>query len=383
MTPLPADLFSTAPKTSLQAFYNRERELSQLRRALTDGSRLVLVLGVRRIGKTSLIKVALNELDTPYVFIDLRALESYEDRSLYRLLSDELNRIVPLSKKILQYLKRVRGVSVGDGMVSIAIGGEKPNLISILRTLDAWAADEGFTLPIVLDEAQELRFFRGGKRRMDSRKILGYCYDNLERTVFILSGSEVGLLYSFIGVDDPGSPLYGRHHTTIQLDRLSREKSIEFLTKGFEFHGIRPSEKLLETAFEMFDGIIGWLTFFGAEAVRLYRDGVSPNLEELARAVKVKAVGLCASELEKLLARSPLYIGLLADIGREGCTWSELRLAMEKRFRRTVSNPQLATLLQNLENLSYVKKDGGRYKVLDPVTVEAAKLLLERKRAIS
>ncbi|MEM0481489.1 MAG: ATP-binding protein [Nitrososphaerota archaeon] len=381
MTSLPADPFSTAPKTNLQSFYDRDDELSQLLRALKAGSRLVLVLGVRRIGKTSLIRVALNQLDTPYVFVDLRALESYEDRSLYRLLADELNKIIPLSKKILQYLKRVRGVSVGDGMVSLAIGGEKPNLVSILRTLDAWAADEGFTLPIVLDEAQELRFFRGGKRRMDSRKILGYCYDNLERTVFILSGSEVGLLYSFIGLDDPSSPLYGRHYVTVQLDRFSREKSIDFLRKGFEYHGIRPSEELLVKVVEEFDGIIGWLTFFGAEVVRLYRDDVSPNFEELAKLVKMKAVELCASELEKLSARSPLYIGLLAEIGHEGSTWSEMRLALEKRFRRTVSNPQLATLLQNLENLSYIKKDGGRYKVLDPITVEAAKLLLERKHS--
>ncbi|MEM4281937.1 MAG: ATP-binding protein [Candidatus Caldarchaeum sp.] len=379
MTPLAADPFSTVPKTSLQAFYDRENELQQLQRAVKDGSRLVLVLGVRRIGKTSLIRVALNQLSKPYVFIDLRALESYEDRSLYRLLADELNKILPLSKKILQYLKRVRGVSVGEGMVSLAIGRDKPNIISMLRTLDAWAADEGFTLPIVFDEAQELRFFRGGRRRIDFRKILGFCYDNLERTTIILSGSEIGLLYSFIGADDPSSPLYGRHYAVIQLERLSKEKSVDFLRKGFEYHGIKPSEEILARAVEEFDGLIGWLTYFGAEAVRLYRHDVRPTLQELTRLVRAKAVELCAIELEKLYLRSPLYLGLLADVGSEGSTWSELRIALEKRFKRTVSDPQLFTLLQNLENLSYIKKDQGRYKVLDPVTAEAARMLLDRR----
>lgn len=379
MTPLVADPFSTAPKTSPEAFYDREKELSQLQQAVKGGSRMALVLGVRRIGKTSLIRVALNQLGKPYVFIDMRALESYEDRSLYRLLADEFSRILPLSKKIVQYLKRVRGVSVGEGTVSLTLGREKPSIISLLRMLDAWAADEGFTLPIVFDEAQELRFFRGGRRRMDFRKILSFCYDNLDSIVTILSGSEIGLLYSFIAVDDPRSPLYGRHYATIQLDRFSQDKSVDFLKKGFEFHGIKPSEEILAKAVEEFDGLIGWLTYYGAEAVRLYRNGVSLGTEELTVLVKTKAVELCASELEKLYSRSPLYVGLLADISKEGSGWSELRIALEKRFRRTVSDPQLFMLLQNLENLSYVRKEKGRYKVLDPVTTDAARTLLERR----
>jgi len=234
-------------------------------------------------------------------------------------------------------------------------------------------------LPIVFDEAQELRFFRGGRRRIDFRKILGFCYDNLERTAIILSGSEIGLLYSFIGADDPSSPLYGRHYAVIQLERLSKEKSVDFLRKGFEYHGIKPSEEILARAVEEFDGLIGWLTYFGAEAVRLYRHDVRPTLQELTRLVRAKAVELCAIELEKLYLRSPLYLGLLADVGSEGSTWSELRIALEKRFKRTVSDPQLFTLLQNLENLSYIKKDQGRYKVLDPVTAEAARMLLDRR----
>lgn len=79
MRSLATDPFSTTPKTTRQAFYDREKELTMIKRAVGEGRRLVLVLGVRRTGKTSLIKVALNELRKPYLFLDLRALDSYED----------------------------------------------------------------------------------------------------------------------------------------------------------------------------------------------------------------------------------------------------------------------------------------------------------------
>lgn len=374
------DPFATEPKTSRSSFYDRERELSLIEGAVREGGRLVLVLGVRRAGKTSLIRVALNELGVPHVFLDLRALGSYEDRALYGLLSEEINRILPWSRRVVRYLKRVRGVSVGEEGVSIELGDEKPNFVSLLRALDEWAADEGVALPVVLDEAQELRFFRGGRRRTDFRKVLAYCYDNLKNTTFILSGSEVGLLFDFVGVEDPRSPFFGRRYVEVRVERLSRESSLDFLVKGFEHHGLSPPAELLERAVEAFDGIIGWLTYFGAEVVALHREAGVLDYEEAIRAVRGKAVRLCAEELRKLAARSRLYLGILAALGEGGRTWSEIALTLERKFKRTVSSPQLGALLRNLIELSYVEKRDGRYWALDPLAPDAAALLLSEAR---
>lgn len=274
-------------------------------------------------------------------------------------------------------MKRVRGISV-EGGVSITLGKEKPSILSLLKALEDWAADERFTLPVVLDEAQELRFFRGGRRRTDFRKTLAYCYDNFENTSFILSGSETGLLYSFLGIDDPRSPLYGRHHVAVQLEKLDRESSTEFLIRGFEYHGVKPSKEFLEEAVEFFDGIIGCLAYFGAEAVMLHKTKGALSYEVVLKTVKARAIRLCAEELEKLASRSRLYLGILATLGKEGRTWSEISLALEKLFRRTVSDPQLAALLQNLIKLSYIQKVDGRYRVLDPLTAEVAAMLLKK-----
>lgn len=74
-----------------------------------------------------------------------------------------------------------------------------------------------------------------------------------------------------------------------------------------------------------------------------------------------------------------LYIGILAVVGIEGRGWAEIKRGLEGRFRRTVDGRQLTTLLHNLERLSYIRKDGALYRALDPISTEAAKLLISRR----
>jgi DNA-binding HxlR family transcriptional regulator len=74
--------------------------------------------------------------------------------------------------------------------------------------------------------------------------------------------------------------------------------------------------------------------------------------------------------------RSLLYMGILAELRGGLRTWSELKTSLEKRFKRTISNPQLANLLNTLAQLSLLEKDSRGYRALDPLVPEAAELLL-------
>jgi AAA+ ATPase superfamily predicted ATPase len=67
----PPVLFDLAPKRCKRDFYNFEHELEQLHKFYLNG-RVVAILGLRRIGKTSLILTFLNEWRVPNVFIDRR-----------------------------------------------------------------------------------------------------------------------------------------------------------------------------------------------------------------------------------------------------------------------------------------------------------------------
>ena len=70
---------STAVEKNLliMKFYNREKEIAELKRvqelAFGQNSRMIVVTGRRRIGKTSLIKEALKGTPTVYLFIGRKA----------------------------------------------------------------------------------------------------------------------------------------------------------------------------------------------------------------------------------------------------------------------------------------------------------------------
>ena len=79
-------LFDPRPKSQRSAFFDRDEEIKELKESVAR-SPLTFLLGIRRIGKTSVLKVALNELEAPYVYLDLRILEEegYSKVALYLL----------------------------------------------------------------------------------------------------------------------------------------------------------------------------------------------------------------------------------------------------------------------------------------------------------
>lgn len=66
-------LFDPEPKTRREDLYDRENELKSLLTYLKK-ERLIIIYGVRRVGKTSLLKVALSEAAIPYAYIDIRGM---------------------------------------------------------------------------------------------------------------------------------------------------------------------------------------------------------------------------------------------------------------------------------------------------------------------
>ncbi|BDC17938.1 ATP-binding protein [Acidianus sp. HS-5] len=90
-------LFDPAPKIRREDFFDREKEIERIKSLLSPTT---LVLGLRRTGKSPLIRISLEELGYPYVYIDLRKFEektyiNYKDFILE--IQNEINR---LTKKI-------------------------------------------------------------------------------------------------------------------------------------------------------------------------------------------------------------------------------------------------------------------------------------------
>ncbi len=357
--------FFERPVERPEELFDREKELENLRRAISSRA-MIAVLGARRVGKTSLIKVATH--DMPRIYLDIRKFESASyityDTFLEELRRD-LSDFTSLHEKVKEYLRRVRGVRVFKVGVEFSVGESRPSFSSMLEALNEWAEEENARVVMVMDEVQELVKMRG----YSILPSLAYAYDNLRNVSFVFAGSKVGMLYRFLRIDDASSPLYGRYLERVVLNPLSKDLAIEFLRKGFEEHGVRVSEDFLAMAVEKLDGIIGWLSFLG---LRVLSRGVD---ESVINEVIEEASRIAVSEFCNFVGvmGTKRYVEILKVLGSEGATWSQIRRYLELRLGTRIYDSELSRLLRNLMDNGFVEKRGEVYVISDPILRHASK----------
>lgn len=161
----------------------------KLKKAM-DSRAITLVLGLRRMGKRPLIKVA--TADITKVYVDARR---FEERNYitYRDFMEEfrgaLNTLIPKHRKMLNSLKSISGIKIGEVGIDFSWKESKPLFSSVLEALNAWAEGERKRLIIVIDEVQELIKLKG----FNMIPVIAYAYDNLRNLSFVFAGSKVGL----------------------------------------------------------------------------------------------------------------------------------------------------------------------------------------------
>lgn len=336
-------LFDERPKSKKEDLYNRDAEISEI---LNNIDRPIIVLtGIRRIGKTSILRVALGMIDIPNIIIDARSLKSnYGRRDLYNLISRALSSSLDKLKNILTAIKSIK---ILGSEVEISWRGK--NYISITGLFDYLNRRR---IIIAIDEAQYLR----GPLSSEVREALAHSYDYNDNITFILTGSEAGLLQDFLKTENSTSPLYGRYIHKIVIDRFSREQSIEFLELGFKQAGV--SVDGLENVVELFDGVPGWLTFYGNKYISGYRD-LNEILEIAIETAKVELNNIARTKRYKLVLKA------IAE-GVDG--WVKLKKYLEEKETTTVSTSILSNIIKTLEDMNIIKN----YKFLDPIYREAA-----------
>jgi hypothetical protein len=88
--------------------------------------------------------------------------------------------------------------------------------------------DLGEPIVVAVDEAQELR--KANWLRLN--RLFAYAYDNLPNVRLVLTGSQFGLLYDFLGLEDPRAPLFGRAFREVRTRRLSPDEASTSLRGG-------------------------------------------------------------------------------------------------------------------------------------------------------
>jgi AAA+ ATPase superfamily predicted ATPase len=366
-------LFSIKPKERKDELYDFEKELEELMKGV-ERSPITIVIGMRRTGKTSLLKVALNELRNPYIYLDTRFSVNPTYRDFIYIvkesLEDFVRRYKSFREKIVEVLSSVKGVSISIPFSSIDIswrGSSKLEFPEFFTALNRIGSELKKSVVVAFDEAQELRKITW----INFVRLFAYIYDNLDYVRIVLTGSEVGLLYKFLRLDDRDSPLYGRYIHTVSTRRLTFEESIDFLEKGFKEIGISINKQVIEEVAKTFGGVIGWLTLFG------YNCYMNPDLcsHQVDKVLKI-AIDIAKNEIENFLSsrRSVRYKTLLKILTVER-SWSEIKKKLEDIEGRTINDKTLNELLNTLIDLSIIEKKDNKYIVADPITRKAVEEL--------
>lgn len=367
-------LFDERPKDSQEDLFNRESEIRQFKDAISLKRPLIVISGHRRVGKTSLLKTMLNRSVRYSVFIDLRSLASsrYVAREdLINLIQSSLQVFLDKNKsifdKIKESLRSVRGVTFGEFSIELEHKADKElDLNGLFSRLNDWAQQNDELIILAIDEAQEFR----KSQHLDMSALLAYIYDNCKNIITVLTGSEVGLLHEFIGKEDAKAKLYGRSHEEIKLEPLSREKSKEFLIKGFEQYnlGIEKTplaQTAIDTAAEVLGGVLGWLIKFGIKCVqrKLVHADIIPEIVD-------EGSKLAKDEFDKFLQSreaSDRYIAIMEAIAASAASWKTIKLSVERKLNKKIYNKNLSDLLDTLGKSGFIIKIGDEYRIIDPL----------------
>lgn len=185
-------------------FYNRENERAELKRicnlSFTHNSRMTVLTGRRRIGKTSLIKKAFEDSDAPMLyFFTGRKAEVALVNDFVREIHDKLHGYVP------------------EGLRSVT---------GVMRHLFELAKTERFTL--VIDEFQE--FTNVNPSVFSDLQNLWDSYRSETRMNLVLSGSVMSMMRRIF--TDAHEPLFGRADNIISL-RPFRIKVVKDILKDY------------------------------------------------------------------------------------------------------------------------------------------------------
>ncbi|GAB6946204.1 ATP-binding protein [Vulcanisaeta sp. JCM 16161] len=349
--------FLDRPAEDPSELYDREAEIKQLRFSALNRA-VTLVVGFRRVGKTSLVKAATK--DIVRVYIDARRFEGMAYMTVRDFLNEfakSLSQLLPFSRRLIDFLSRVRGLSIMGLTIEFSGSARDISIPSLFDALNDWALSEGKHLVVIIDEVQELSRMRG----FNLLPVFAYVYDNLRNISFIFAGSKVGMLYNYLRLNNPDSPLYGRYMEVIELRPFTREQSLDFLRRGFDKAGIAVSENIIDRAVDELDGVVGWLSLFGLTYIS------NPGPEALNRTISI-ASGIVEEEFCNFVRAmgSRRYV-LVINALKQGATWSEVKRYLELREGRPISDSEVTKLLRRLVDNGFIMKVDNQYVIADPI----------------
>lgn len=361
--------FTAAPQCNKNFLFGRDKELEEFERFSQNTYPLCLITGMRRTGKTSLIKTFFSEHKDKCMYIDTRELGDITNKNKVEVLeffcqqiSIFLQEHEGVSSKVSDFLRRINGVTIGVAGIQLdPTLKHKINLMEIFRRLNDWAHSEEKIIIIGIDEAQNFK----KNETFDITLIFASIYDSYSNLKIILTGSEMGVIYELVGKEDPQAPLHGRDIPEIKLKPLTIDKRIKFLEAGLKNNSIpinKSNKDVIKIAAEKLGSRIGWLTMFGCKCCDTKKI-VEQHIDDIVE----KNAKLAKEEFDKFLKnkQQELYSDIMNHLANMGSY--NFREYFDKRS-------DTKKCLSELEKEGFIyEEEQNRYNITDFVLKYALK----------
>lgn len=352
-------LFDLKPKDSRSDFYGKRDTIDEIIRLLKRGS-WVVVLGPRMVGKTSIIKVACNDLPRGYSHVYLNLWGVKSAGLFLETLAHGINESQTLYEKLKDILKRTEEFSVGPDSFSIKV--TKEPMTRIWQIIAAIGSLKHNTV-LILDEVQELYPISG-----QVLELLANIFNTYTNIIFVFTGSMMGLVRSLLEPKGD-SPMYGRPPAQVVIQPFNRTDSINFLKTGFIEYRVSVDDSKIEEAVNQLGNIPGWLTMYG-NFVAVRRMSHQKALVE----TKKQASKIINSELKHFLEGKDevAYIQTLKACAVPiGASWSDIKAAINLKKRTPVNDRKVKDTIEKLVESMYIERnDKGRHNIIDPLVRE-------------
>ncbi len=169
--------FSVEPKEKKENIFNLKKEYEELKNALTGPHRLIVIKGVRRIGKTSLMNSIYKEIKGKKIFIDTREIIEMTPLGVNDFFTSIFLDFLKRERFFEGILSYIESIDLG---VKISLKKKKPMFSKLLEKINEKMQKQEKYLILFIDEAQELK-----KARFE--RMLAFIYDNLKNIKIVLA----------------------------------------------------------------------------------------------------------------------------------------------------------------------------------------------------
>jgi len=366
-------LFDVRPKEDRKDLYDRDEEIEEIKESV-ERKVWIAVYGMRRVGKTSVVNVAVN--DPKYLVIKLNLMRIYNPKkkrypksSFISLFLESINEVIKkytLGGRLTRLISNILGIDE-NSFIEFNLVKIRPRLkrfrgddvSSVVRELDLLAGDNKKTLILIFDEAQELMKVNG----INFSSIFHDIYDYCRNTTVVFTGSSAGILENVLKSLEYEKPFFGRFIRRIRIEKFDERLSRDFLLKGFEEEGVKVTEDVIEEALKRFDGIPGWLTFFGSEYSFRVRHGEKVDVENIEK----MAIEEVRKEIRDFIlgTQSPeRYSATIIALDRLGGKGSVAEVTkVVNTILEEVPEPRIYEILNKLVDMGFIEKVNSEYSL--------------------